>query len=170
MDTSTSCPACLRSMPPPSNAPASWPSTWSSTPSLPDSYHAFLPWLPDPTEAPQRDPSMSAICPISIHAASLPIETIVFFFVLAMLLYFHVLATIKHSSFSPRLCSHPCTRHMCSCMAMSGLPLPRQSSMLSSVQPIMSLSLTFSNYPCPSSVAMAWADVFEKSVIENKIK
>ena len=139
-------------MPPPSNVPASWPSTWSSTPSLPDSYHAFLPWLPDPTEAPQCDPSMSAIHPISIHAASSPIETIVFFFILATLSYFRVLATIKHSSFLPHLHSHPCARHMRSCMAISGLPLPRRSSMLLSVQPITSLSLTFSNYPCPLMV------------------
>ena len=95
---------------------------------------------------------MSAIRPISIHAASSPIETIMFFFVLAMLLYFCVLAAIKHSSFSPRLCSHPCARHMRSCVAMSGSPLPRRSSMLSSVWPITSLSSTFSNYPCPSMV------------------
>jgi len=95
---------------------------------------------------------MSAICPISIHAASSPIETIVFFFVLAMLSYFHVLAAIKHSSFSPCLHSHPCARHMRSYVVMSGLPLPRQSSMLLSVQPITSLSLTFSNYPCPLMV------------------
>jgi len=39
------------------------------------------------------------IRPISIHAASSPIETIVFFFVLATLSYFHVLSAIKHSSF-----------------------------------------------------------------------
>jgi hydroxymethylglutaryl-CoA reductase (NADPH) len=39
------------------------------------------------------------IRPISIHAASSPIETIVFFFVLATLAYFHVLSSIKHSSF-----------------------------------------------------------------------
>ena len=39
------------------------------------------------------------IRPISIHAASSPIETIVFFFVLATLAYFHVLSAIKHSSF-----------------------------------------------------------------------
>ena len=39
------------------------------------------------------------IRPVSIHAASSPIETIVFFFVLATLAYFHVLAAIKHSSF-----------------------------------------------------------------------
>jgi hydroxymethylglutaryl-CoA reductase (NADPH) len=36
---------------------------------------------------------------VSIHAASSPIETIVFFFVLATLAYFHVLSAIKHSSF-----------------------------------------------------------------------
>ena len=75
-----------------------------------------------------------------------------FFFILATLLYFCVLTTIKHSSFSPRLRSHPCAHHMHSCMAMSGLLLPRQSSMLSSVQPITSLSSTSSNYPCPSMV------------------
>ncbi|KAH9974056.1 hypothetical protein BGW80DRAFT_1305031 [Lactifluus volemus] len=39
------------------------------------------------------------IRPVSIHAASSPIETIVFFFVLATLAYFHVLSAIKHSSF-----------------------------------------------------------------------
>ncbi|KAI0264687.1 hydroxymethylglutaryl-coenzyme A reductase-domain-containing protein [Gloeopeniophorella convolvens] len=39
------------------------------------------------------------IRPISVHAASSPIETIVFFFVLATLAYFHVLSAIKHSSF-----------------------------------------------------------------------
>ena len=39
------------------------------------------------------------IRPISIHAASSPIETIVFFFVVATLAYFHVLSAIKHSSF-----------------------------------------------------------------------
>lgn len=39
------------------------------------------------------------IRPISIHASSFPIETIVFFFVLATLSYFHVLSAIKHSSF-----------------------------------------------------------------------
>ncbi|KAF8271883.1 hydroxymethylglutaryl-coenzyme A reductase-domain-containing protein [Lactarius quietus] len=39
------------------------------------------------------------IRPISTHAASSPIETIVFFFVLATLAYFHVLSAIKHSSF-----------------------------------------------------------------------
>lgn len=45
------------------------------------------------------------IRPISIHAASSPIETIVFFFVLATLAYFHVLSAVKHSSFfaSPSL-------------------------------------------------------------------
>jgi hydroxymethylglutaryl-CoA reductase (NADPH) len=41
----------------------------------------------------------AVIRPISIHAASSPIETIVFFFVLATLAYFHVLSAIKHSSF-----------------------------------------------------------------------
>ncbi len=39
------------------------------------------------------------IRPVSIHAASSPIETIVFFFVLATLAYFQVLSAIKHSSF-----------------------------------------------------------------------
>jgi hydroxymethylglutaryl-CoA reductase (NADPH) len=39
------------------------------------------------------------IRPVSIHAASSPIETIVFFFVLATLAYFHVLSAIKQSSF-----------------------------------------------------------------------
>lgn len=39
------------------------------------------------------------IRPISIHAGSSPIETIVFFFVLATLSYFHVLSAVKHSSF-----------------------------------------------------------------------
>ena len=39
------------------------------------------------------------IRPVSIHAASSPIETIVFFFVLSTLAYFHVLSAIKHSSF-----------------------------------------------------------------------
>ncbi|KAI0064909.1 hypothetical protein BV25DRAFT_1799483 [Artomyces pyxidatus] len=39
------------------------------------------------------------IRPISVHAASSPIETIVFFFVIATLAYFHVLSAIKHSSF-----------------------------------------------------------------------
>ena len=39
------------------------------------------------------------IRPLSVHAASSPIETIVFFFVLATLAYFQVLSAIKHSSF-----------------------------------------------------------------------
>jgi len=39
------------------------------------------------------------IRPVSTHAASSPIETIVFFFVLATLAYFQVLSAIKHSSF-----------------------------------------------------------------------
>ena len=39
------------------------------------------------------------IRPVSIHAASQPIETIVFFFIVATLAYFHVLSAIKHSSF-----------------------------------------------------------------------
>jgi hydroxymethylglutaryl-CoA reductase (NADPH) len=39
------------------------------------------------------------IRPVSVHAASSPIETIVFFFILATLAYFHVLSAIKHSSF-----------------------------------------------------------------------
>src|SRR6266576_3332576 len=39
------------------------------------------------------------IRPVSLHAASSPIETIVFFFVVATLAYFQVLSSIKHSSF-----------------------------------------------------------------------
>jgi hydroxymethylglutaryl-CoA reductase (NADPH) len=39
------------------------------------------------------------IRPVSTHAASSPIETIVFFFVVATLAYFQVLSAIKHSSF-----------------------------------------------------------------------
>jgi hydroxymethylglutaryl-CoA reductase (NADPH) len=39
------------------------------------------------------------IRPVSVHAASSPIETIVFFFVVATLAYFQVLSAIKHSSF-----------------------------------------------------------------------
>ena len=56
------------------------------------------------------------IRPISIHAASSPIETIVFFFVLATLSYFHVLSAVKHSSFfapstpSPLRSSHALLR------------------------------------------------------------
>lgn len=37
--------------------------------------------------------------PLSFHAASSPIETIVFFFAVATLAYFHVLSAIKHSQF-----------------------------------------------------------------------
>lgn len=37
--------------------------------------------------------------PLSLHAASSPIETIVFFFAVATLAYFHVLSAIKHSQF-----------------------------------------------------------------------
>jgi hydroxymethylglutaryl-CoA reductase (NADPH) len=57
------------------------------------------------------------IRPVSIHAASSPIETIVFFFVLATLAYFHVLSAIKHSSFfapttlPPLRPSHALWRH-----------------------------------------------------------
>ena len=54
--------------------------------------------------------------------------------------------------FLPHLRSHPCAHHMPSCMATSGSPLRRQSMMLLSVGPIMSLSSTFSNYPHPSMV------------------
>ena len=75
-----------------------------------------------------------------------------FFFILATLSYFRVLATIKHSSFSPHLRSHPCAHHMPSCVATSGSPLRRRSTMLSSVSPITSLSSTFSNYPRPLMV------------------
>src|SRR6266436_4914291 len=39
------------------------------------------------------------IRPVSVHAASSPIETIVFFFVVATLAYFQVLSAVKHSSF-----------------------------------------------------------------------
>ena len=55
----------------------------------------------------------TVIHPISIHAASSPIETIVFFFFLATLLYFHVLSAVKHSSlFAPSTLSPLCPSHV----------------------------------------------------------
>ena len=45
-------------------------------------------------------PAMRALLrPLALHAAFSPIESIVAFFILGTLAYFHVLSAIKHSSF-----------------------------------------------------------------------